>query len=144
MRGDARRGRGVDSERRRCHAHGAPGGLGAHGSCDHGDGGREYGQGCGRRELSASDMDTATFSAIRELVHRQSGISLRPGKEAMVRARLGKRMRILGIERHRDYLDFVVNDTSGQELVHLIDAICTNVTSFFRESDHFGVLSELM
>lgn len=89
-------------------------------------------------------MDTATFTAIRDLVHRQSGIALRPGKEAMVRARLAKRMRALGIERHREYLDLVLKDRSGQELVHLIDAICTNVTSFYREPDHYVILSELM
>ena len=59
-------------------------------------------------------------------------------------ARIGKRMRALGIADQREYLQFVMNDTSGEEIVHLIDAISTNVTSFFREAPHFDFLSEVM
>jgi len=40
--------------------------------------------------------------------------------------------------------DFLVSDRSGGELVQLLDAISTNVTHFFRESQHFDVLFELL
>jgi len=81
-------------------------------------------------------MDATTFNKFREIIYQKSGINLGPGKEALVSARIGKRMRALQIEDQRAYLKFVEED-AGDELVHLIDAISTNVTSFFREPIHF-------
>ncbi len=57
-------------------------------------------------------------------------------------ARVGKRMRSLGMADYRQYLRHVMEDNSGDETVQLLDAISTNVTSFFREPEHFQFLSE--
>ena len=89
-------------------------------------------------------MEATTFNKFRELIYEKSGITLGPGKEALVSARVGKRMRALDIAEYGDYLRFVTQDASGQELVQLLDAISTNVTSFFRESAHFDFLKELV
>ncbi len=88
-------------------------------------------------------MDRATFDKFRKLVYDHCGISLGPNKEALVSARVGKRMRALGISEHSAYLQYVTNDDSGAEIVSLIDAISTNVTSFFRESSHFDFLADV-
>lgn len=85
-------------------------------------------------------MNIKTFNSYRELIYDKSGISLSDGKEALVSARVGKRMRALGINDHQEYLRHVMQDDSGQEVVHLLDAISTNVTHFFREPDHFDFL----
>jgi len=85
-------------------------------------------------------VDKRTFDKIREIVYDKSGISLSQGKEALVRARIGKRMRALNIRQHHEYLDRVLNDESGEEIVNLLDVIATNVTSFFREANHFDFL----
>jgi chemotaxis protein methyltransferase CheR len=87
-------------------------------------------------------MDRETFNKFRQIVYEKSGITLGPSKEALVSARVGKRMRALGIGNAREYLKFVLNDASGEEFIHLIDAISTNVTSFFRESQHFDFIRE--
>ncbi len=87
-------------------------------------------------------MNAKTFEAFRQLVYEQSGIWLRDGKEALVSARVGKRMRALGFDNHRTYLRNVKEDESGEEVVHLLNAISTNVTSFFREPEHFDFLTE--
>jgi chemotaxis protein methyltransferase CheR len=87
-------------------------------------------------------MDRRTFNRIREIVYEKSGISLSQGKEALVRARIGKRMRALNIPEHKAYLQLVLDDESGEEVVHLLDAISTNVTSYFREANHFDFLRE--
>jgi chemotaxis protein methyltransferase CheR len=89
-------------------------------------------------------MDTKTFEAFRALVYEKSGITLGPQKEALVSARVSKRMRALDVPDHRSYLRLVQQDQTGQEIVQLIDAISTNVTSFFREEDHFAFFSEKM
>lgn len=87
-------------------------------------------------------MDTTTFETFRRIVYDKSGITLGPSKEALVAARVGKRMRALGMADYRQYLDYVLEDRSGDETVQLLDAISTNVTSFFREPDHFAFLSQ--
>lgn len=87
-------------------------------------------------------MEKSVFNEFREIVYNKSGISLKDGKEALVSARVSKRMRALGIHGHRAYLRFVKEDESGEEVVNLLDVISTNVTNFFREPGHFDFLSE--
>ncbi len=94
---------------------------------------------------SESDsMDRTTFESFKQIVYEQSGIALGENKEALVSARVGKRMRALGYEDIKQYLKHVLDDSSGQELVHLLDSISTNVTSFFREPDHFDFLGKVL
>jgi chemotaxis protein methyltransferase CheR len=88
-------------------------------------------------------MDPSTFNQFRQIICDKSGISLSPGKEALLAARVGKRMRALNIPNYNTYLRFVLNDHSGEELVHLIDVISTNVTGFFREPTHFSFVGRL-
>jgi len=90
------------------------------------------------------ELDTRTFQAFRDLVYARSGIQLSEGKQSLVSARLGKRVRALGLDDFRDYLHHVESEGDGEELVQLLDAISTNVTHFFRESSHFDVLRKLV
>lgn len=87
-------------------------------------------------------MEQKIFDAFRSLVYEKSGITLNDGKKALVSARIGKRMRALGMDSHKEYLDCVKEDASGEELVQMLDAISTNVTSFYREAEHFDFLAE--
>lgn len=87
------------------------------------------------------DIDRDSFDAFRELVYGRAGIVLGEGKQALVGSRIGKRMRQLGLERFPDYLDWVKGDGGEEEMVQLLDAISTNVTSFFREPEHFEFLA---
>ncbi len=89
-------------------------------------------------------MDQRTFEQFQKLVYEKSGISLGPQKVALVAARVGKRMRALNIEDYEAYLAFVKQDEKGNELVQLLDAISTNVTSFYREAAHFDLLADLL
>lgn len=87
-------------------------------------------------------IDAANFARLSRLVHELAGIELRPGKEALVSGRLQKRMRELGIAAWPEFLDLVEHDRDGTETALLLDAISTNVTSFFRESAHFDLLRD--
>jgi len=89
-------------------------------------------------------MDQKVFEQFQQLVYEKSGISLGPQKVALVTARVGKRIRALNISDHEEYLAYVKRDEKGDELVQLLDAISTNVTSFFREAAHFDILAELL
>ncbi|MBM4311347.1 MAG: protein-glutamate O-methyltransferase CheR [Deltaproteobacteria bacterium] len=89
-------------------------------------------------------MDSATFERLRTIVYDSSGISLRETKEAMVSARIAKRMRALGIGTHAEYLHYLEHDANGDEITRFLDVISTNVTSFFRESQHFDFLRDIL
>ncbi len=86
-------------------------------------------------------MDQATFKALCRMAHDRAGITLQPGKESLVSARVAKRQRALGIADVKDYLRYLESDRSGHELVQFLDVISTNFTSFMREPDHFELLT---
>ncbi|MEA3287213.1 MAG: CheR family methyltransferase [Candidatus Marinimicrobia bacterium] len=88
------------------------------------------------------EIDNSTFRKITRIVYDNVGIVLNDSKKALVTARVRTRMKSLEIDQFRDYYDFLDSDTSGDELVQLLDVISTNVTHFFRESEHFDVLSD--
>lgn len=87
-------------------------------------------------------MKKSTFRKIRDLVYSNSGISLTEKKYALVQARIAKRLRILGLNSYEDYIDYISGDKHEEEMVNLLNVISTNTTSFFRESDHFDILSD--
>lgn len=89
-------------------------------------------------------MDTRVYERFKALIYEQSGITLGPQKVALVNARVGKRMRALGLDDPAAYLRHVESDPTGNELVQLLDAISTNVTSFYREPAHFTLLAGLL
>jgi len=88
------------------------------------------------------EVSAQQFGQIREMAREAFGLDLRPGKEALVSARLGKRARELGLNGIGAYLKVVQADRTGLELVALIDALTTNHTSFQREPQHFDLLRE--
>lgn len=82
------------------------------------------------------------FEFFRKLVYDYSGISLGPQKRHLVHARLGKRLRALGLTTFSEYRRFLQEqDPKAEELVRFINAITTNKTDFFRENHHFQFLS---
>jgi chemotaxis protein methyltransferase CheR len=87
-------------------------------------------------------MHQETFETFRKIVYDKSGINISANKIALVTARVGKRMRELGMSEDTEYLKLVLDDEKGEEVVQLLDVISTNVTSFFREESHFSFIAE--
>ncbi len=84
------------------------------------------------------------FRCIRELARRTFGLDLRPGKEMLVAARLGKQIRQLRFRSFQEYYRHAVADPTGEALTGLIDALTTNHTGFLREPAHFDFLREVV
>lgn len=83
------------------------------------------------------------FDRLSEFIVTHCGIKMPPAKKIMLQARLQKRLRVLGMESFKHYCDFVLGSREGAgELVHMIDAVTTNKTDFFREPIHFQFLAE--
>ncbi|MBW1721854.1 MAG: protein-glutamate O-methyltransferase CheR [Deltaproteobacteria bacterium] len=78
------------------------------------------------------------FRKLSELVYHECGINLHEGKRQLLQARLSKRLRKTGIKTVKEYLK--VLETDQKELIHFLDAVSTNHTFFFRESQHFEIL----
>lgn len=89
-------------------------------------------------------MNAQQFQRFCDIAYSKAGIKLRDGKEALVAARVAKRLRALGLSNPADYLDLLENDISGNEVVSFLDAISTNFTAFFREPTHFHRLREFL
>ena len=86
-------------------------------------------------------MTEAEFTKFSTFIFAQTGIHLKAEKKELLNARLGKRLRFHKLSSFSDYFDYVMSDTSGDELVHLINSVSTNFTSFFREQAHFDFLT---
>jgi len=85
----------------------------------------------------------AEFAFFRDLVHARSGIALKESKRSLVAARLGQRLRALGLSSFAEYRRLLQTaDPSGSELVLMINCMTTNKTSFFREEKHFPILKD--
>lgn len=88
------------------------------------------------------DLTDAQFERISSLLQSACGIALNTGKQELVRGRLAKRLRALGMSNFTDYLAYLEGDASGEELTHMVDVLTTNKTSFFREPQHFEHLAQ--
>jgi chemotaxis protein methyltransferase CheR len=86
-------------------------------------------------------MQTLTnkeFRLFQSLVRREAGIHLSDQKRALLVGRLSPRIRALALPSFGAYYDLVSADRDA--LRQMIDAICTNETSFFREPKQFAFL----
>jgi chemotaxis protein methyltransferase CheR len=90
------------------------------------------------REFSWTQAD---FSRVQSLIYQRAGISLHDGKHAMVYSRLSRRLRETGHQSFRDYLGWLESH-DGPEWQEFVNALTTNLTSFFREQHHFDILAQ--
>jgi len=91
-------------------------------------------------DTSCRPLKAREFAKIRQLAYDTFGLDLRAGKETLVSTRLGKQIRESGCRSFDEYYQHVVEDSTGESLINLIDALTTNHTSFFREPAHFDFL----
>ncbi|HNU12428.1 MAG TPA: CheR family methyltransferase [Rubrivivax sp.] len=83
------------------------------------------------------------FDRIRDLIHRHAGISLHAGKQAMVYSRLARRLRETGHASFASYLRWLEKGGAPAcEWQAFVNALTTNLTSFFREEHHFDAFAE--
>jgi chemotaxis protein methyltransferase CheR len=81
------------------------------------------------------------FDKLSSFIYETCGIKMPQTKITMLEARLIKRMRALGFVSFGEYCRFLFSpEGKANELVHMIDAVTTNKTDFFREPQHFDYL----
>jgi chemotaxis protein methyltransferase CheR len=87
-------------------------------------------------------FSAADFNRVKALIHRRAGIALGHNKQNMVYSRLARRLRATGLSRFDEYLDRLEAVSADPEWEGFVNALTTNLTSFFREAHHFPVLAE--
>lgn len=83
------------------------------------------------------------FEKLSSYIFDYYGIKMPQEKKFILQCRLQKRLRELHLSDYNDYVDYIFSEEGqNKEVIHMIDAVSTNKTDFFRESEHFDTLSE--
>ena len=91
------------------------------------------------REFAFSESD---FRFLSNLANKRTGIVLAEHKKDMVYSRLARRLRALGLTSFSQYCELMQGEGADDEIGNLVNAITTNLTSFFREGHHFDHLRD--
>ncbi|GFE51780.1 chemotaxis protein methyltransferase [Roseobacter cerasinus] len=91
-------------------------------------------------QVGDSGITAESFEAIAQLAYRESGLQLAVEKISMIQSRLRHRLRALNMADFDDYSAFVCSEDGADERRHMISALTTNVSHFFREKHHFDIL----
>jgi chemotaxis protein methyltransferase CheR len=86
-------------------------------------------------------LDDKEFALACRLIADYAGIKLSAHKRYMVYNRLLRRLRARGLRSFADYLQLVQAEPAGEREA-FVNALTTNLTSFFREPHHFELLRE--
>jgi chemotaxis protein methyltransferase CheR len=89
-------------------------------------------------------LSSRDFSRLAQFIQDYAGIKMPPTKKTMVEGRLRRRAAANGFATLTDYCRHLFDhDGMDAESIHLIDAVTTNKTEFFREPDHFRFLADV-
>ena len=91
----------------------------------------------GDREFDFTDAD---FECIRRLIRERAGIALGPSKRNMAYSRVSRLVRGAGMASFREYLHGLESGGDADAAQTFVNALTTNLTSFFREAHHFPLL----
>lgn len=92
------------------------------------------------RTAAPASLSPTEFDRVAKIAHREAGLSLSEAKRAMIASRLTRRLRATGLADFSAYLALLESQDGEDERQHLISALTTNVTNFFRENHHFQTL----
>jgi len=93
-------------------------------------------------ELHLPQLSEQDFRKLKDLIEAACGIRMPPSKRTMLAARLRKRLMRLGISSYGEYYAYLLSrEGKEREFAAMIDAVTTNKTDFFREPQHFELLS---
>jgi chemotaxis protein methyltransferase CheR len=84
------------------------------------------------------------FDFLRNLARKHAGISLADHKRNMVQRRVARRIAHYRLSGFTAYCAFLKSAEGEQEIEHLINALTTNKTEFFRENHHFEHLGKVV
>lgn len=89
----------------------------------------------------AAELTDEQFHKIADFIQTNVGIKMPDQKKIMVQSRLQSRLKALKISTFDEYINYAFSaGGSDEEIALMIDVITTNLTSFFRENQHFEAM----
>jgi chemotaxis protein methyltransferase CheR len=85
-------------------------------------------------------LGNTEYRSVCDRVYALAGIKLGDQKQDLVYSRLSKRLRALGLDNFESYLKLLDSSEGQNEIEFMLNALTTNLTSFFREIHHFDHL----
>ncbi len=92
--------------------------------------------------MTQPPLPAREFLRFRELILALAGIHFREEKLPLLAAKLGRRVRALGLASFTQYYEVVERDE--EERQRMLEAVCTGETRFFREPHHFELISQVL
>ncbi|MFA6262557.1 MAG: protein-glutamate O-methyltransferase CheR [Bacteroidia bacterium] len=90
-----------------------------------------------------NNITDAEFGRFQRFIFDAAGITLSPGKKALVCGRLSKRLQANNLSNYGAYFELLDSGRDAAEVQTAVDLLTTNETYFFREPKHFELLREL-
>lgn len=87
-------------------------------------------------------LNDSELSRLASLIYHRAGIVVNIQKKEMIFNRLSRRVQELRLLTFSQYADLLESKRDHPEWQMFINALTTNLTSFFRESHHFPILAE--
>jgi len=88
-------------------------------------------------------MTTRDFNRLSAFINNAYGIKMPEAKKVMLECRLQKRLDALNLTSYKEYCEYLFSEQGmAHEMVHMVDAVTTNKTDFFREPSHFDFLTQ--
>ncbi|MFK8066791.1 MAG: protein-glutamate O-methyltransferase CheR [Gammaproteobacteria bacterium] len=85
------------------------------------------------REFEFTDKQ---FKKFQKLILEHTSITISDEKKELIYGRIARRLRKLNLDSFEDYFS-IVDSSGSEELESFVNAVTTNLTSFFREKHHF-------
>lgn len=95
-----------------------------------------------RLSLNTLSLSDGELQRIGKLIYKRAGIVVNAQKREMIFNRLSRRVRALAHTSFSDYIALLESHSEHPEWQNFINALTTNLTSFFRESYHFPILAQ--
>lgn len=89
--------------------------------------------------MAPPEMGARVRARLCQVAYDETGIRLGPEKQTLLSSRVQKRLRVLGLPDFDTYLDYF--EAHAEELQEFVNVITTNTTAFWREPDHFVLLT---
>ncbi|MEW6109657.1 MAG: protein-glutamate O-methyltransferase CheR [Nitrospirota bacterium] len=96
------------------------------------------------RETKDSLISEEEFHLLRDLICREFGISLKGDRRLTLHTKISHRLGVLGLPSYRDYYEYIIRDSTREELFALASHITNNETYFFREKSQLDTFSLLL
>lgn len=95
-----------------------------------------------RLSLNTLSLTDSELQRVGKLIYKSAGIVVNAQKREMIFNRLSRRVCTLGLASFSEYIGLLESHSEHPEWQNFINALTTNLTSFFREAYHFPILAE--